>query len=845
MVSLLLVLALCHLGHSSVHILRSANDLIAFSRSVNNGADYSGATVLLGNDIDFSGGHSDRFDQIGKREDTPFLGEFDGQGYTISNLVMRTTSSFFTVFGWRIFQYTGLFGYSDGAVIKNIVIGPSCSFTNAYNLLDYKLYTGGVIGMCSSRAKPCVITNNVNMADISFKGETELNVFIGGIVGYLHFRNYPNLLMNCVNYGPIAHYGRSGQWTEIGGIIGMSNWESVKTSRILNCLNYGSLIDKGSSLLSAVGGIAGISLLTYVDNCVNLGRIVSNGRYIGAIVGKVYSNDVISHCYWAEDIKYGLVGNPPQGNKFSKNYVFDPNTFILKTFGWNKKFLIKELNSVVDSNPSLGYSPWVFNNDSLIVSFTNKGRKIGPTTSSKVILLPKTANRGDLFLSLCKNPKCEKRFSMCVDDIKKTGIIDALWMFKKYTVTFDLGNGITTRSTFGFNETIVFPIVSGRKGYKFGGWDKKITRMPAEDIEIKVVWIRNGPGKVGDEDDKDMSIRTRQTNIKILSVALCAIIPLAIFLWFEEENKKPANQQATVNNSNTKTTKGENAKIIKPSPLSTVDVTGRLRAVVTSDKDDQGTITTGKALSKLDNLYPSGYAKPSMKEALTKAGLSKAQANSVVDACNSLAKTLREEGEKLFEGFTEEDAAAVAMYTYDFGSNEFESNPYRIVNKSLVGRNYAALQKASGLLYLVMAALRKLPRTTGRTLYRGVRNEVNLDEDHYYEGNVIAWTALSSTSPDMNAVKDFLANGSSTGNASGTLFIIEGAWGYNVQPYSLFPDEEEILLELCRQFKVVSVIKSELTIIKLHMLDTPLCLSKVFDKKSVNSKKKQNLNKLE
>ena len=56
----------------------------------------------------------------------------------------------------------------------------------------------------------------------------------------------------------------------------------------------------------------------------------------------------------------------------------------------------------------------------------------------------------------------------------------------------------------------------------------------------------------------------------------------------------------------------------------------------------------------------------------------------------------------------------VAMYTYNFGSKDFESNPYRIVN-----RNFAEMQKASGLLYLVMRALRKLPRVTGRTLYRG------------------------------------------------------------------------------------------------------------------------------
>ena len=62
----------------------------------------------------------------------------------------------------------------------------------------------------------------------------------------------------------------------------------------------------------------------------------------------------------------------------------------------------------------------------------------------------------------------------------------------------------------------------------------------------------------------------------------------------------------------------------------------------------------------------------------------------------------------------------------------------------------------------------------------------------------------------------------------GTLFVIEGGWGYNIQPYSLYPDEEEILLEPERRFQVQSVIGSETTVINLRMLDTPLALPQFF-----------------
>ena len=106
---------------------------------------------------------------------------------------------------------------------------------------------------------------------------------------------------------------------------------------------------------------------------------------------------------------------------------------------------------------------------------------------------------------------------------------------------------------------------------------------------------------------------------------------------------------------------------------------------------------------------------------------------------------------------------------------------------------------------------------------------MSMDWDNYFEGSIITWPALSSTSPDMNTTKNFLAKGSKTGKAVGTLFIIEGGWGYDIQPYSLFPDEAEILLEPERHFMVKSIIETDgMTIINLQMLDTPLALPQVF-----------------
>ena len=101
------------------HIINTASELIAFSKIVNSGTSYNGTTVFLDADIDFFGGLSDKFEPIGTSND--FQGTFDGQRHTISNITIKS-------FLW----YVGLFGYSEGATIRNVVLDSSCSVVGSY-----------------------------------------------------------------------------------------------------------------------------------------------------------------------------------------------------------------------------------------------------------------------------------------------------------------------------------------------------------------------------------------------------------------------------------------------------------------------------------------------------------------------------------------------------------------------------------------------------------------------------------------------------------------------------------------------------------------------------------------
>ena len=225
-------------------------------------------------------------------------------------------------------------------------------------------------------------------------------------------------------------------------------------------------------------------------------------------------------------------------------------------------------------------------------------------------------------------------------------------------------------------------------------------------------------------------------------------------------------------------------------------------------------------LKRLKAMYPDGFPNKSLEKALIEAQLTQDRVDMICFACKSLEASVLARTDVPGE-LSKEDISGIAMFTYDFGQDEMEYNPYRLINKPLGERNIAGLQRISSLLYILIRSLRKLPRVSGKTLYRAIDRNVNIDEDHYHEGNMITWMAFSSTSLDMNTSKDFLAQ--NLDKTAGTLFVIENGWGYDIQPYSLFPDEAEILLEPERQFMVKSVVPStDLTVINLQMLDTPL-----------------------
>ena len=186
-------------SESNPYIISSIEDLNALAADVNSGTDYSGVYFKLDveDGLDYTG---KTFTPIGYGDNTagkPFSGIFDGNGKTISGIIVNTPDA------WGV----GLFGYISKATIKNLTITNS-SFTA-------KGFVGAITG-CSDKVdtnlnpaiENCHVTNSVTVNAKDFAA--------GGIIGV----DNDNLtIKDCTCAATVTSTDTE---SEPGGIIGVA-----------------------------------------------------------------------------------------------------------------------------------------------------------------------------------------------------------------------------------------------------------------------------------------------------------------------------------------------------------------------------------------------------------------------------------------------------------------------------------------------------------------------------------------------------------------------------------------------------------------------------------------------
>jgi hypothetical protein len=176
--------------------------------------------------------------------------------------------------------------------------------------------------------------------------------------------------------------------------------------------------------------------------------------------------------------------------------------------------------------------------------------------------------------------------------------------------------------------------------------------------------------------------------------------------------------------------------------------------------------------------------------------------NAIVGDCLVKAAELQFE-DGLPAQLAPDHALALAAYSHDLGNGTKAGNLYFELNGALRKRgkdDRAAMMEGWGMfMHFLMAAMALLPRFEG-VCYRGMSGAPDKAATvaQYKMGRPIQWGAFSSTSTDFNATKGF------TDEATGVIFKINVTDGRDINAYSFFPAEDEILLSPSHRFMVCS-----------------------------------------
>ena len=233
-------------------ILKTADHLAWFRDNVNVGKTSACAKIADDvEEIDMSTvcHKADAEKQVAELSWTPigskqYQGTFDGNGKTIRNLFISSTSN-----------EIGFFGYAADCRIKNI------TFDNAKVKGNDNCSTGILAGCAGS----CVIENIKTTGNCSVEGKYET----GGIAGRANGN-----ISNCENHAIVKGLH------SVGGIVGIC-FDSENS--ITSCANYGEI----TGTEDFVGGIIGYFGEGSLQNSANNGNITGDAR-VGNLIG--YAN---------------------------------------------------------------------------------------------------------------------------------------------------------------------------------------------------------------------------------------------------------------------------------------------------------------------------------------------------------------------------------------------------------------------------------------------------------------------------------------------------------------------------------------------------------------------------
>lgn len=247
---------------NGVYEIKTSDDLIRLSQMVNAGTTFENCLIRQTADIDMS---EVIFNPIGS-EKKPFKGVYDGNYHIISNLQFVGGDAN----GDKILNI-GLFGYTDGATIKNLTI-KDCTYTGFGNV-------GAVVAVAKNTTFSYVHTYNCSLTT---KSITYYNIYEDEIDGnYDYTLKDGNKIPELNGVDPIKNAINSRE--NFGGIAGQAT----------NC-SFFAVSCNNVSLNGCfyVGGLVGKADSGNFDQCYVAGSVTGDDEYYDLV-----NSETIKNCY--------------------------------------------------------------------------------------------------------------------------------------------------------------------------------------------------------------------------------------------------------------------------------------------------------------------------------------------------------------------------------------------------------------------------------------------------------------------------------------------------------------------------------------------------------------------
>jgi hypothetical protein len=233
---------------------------------------------------------------IGYEQNKGFLGFFDGNGHTISNLSIKRPGQWYLGFFGHTFynkntiivQNLGLLNVNvNGGTVTGGLAGSCGSCSNCYvtGIITGEQYVGGLIGYTTKNLSNCYTKAVVTLTS---------GYYVGGLSGFTGAGTISSCYSTGAVIGTRLESSTDANEAGMGGLIGEN------FSNCINCYATGKVTGTGTKL--PAGGLIGLNK-SLVTNCYSTGNVSGNSE-IGGLIGYNDNSNinnsygVVKNSYW-------------------------------------------------------------------------------------------------------------------------------------------------------------------------------------------------------------------------------------------------------------------------------------------------------------------------------------------------------------------------------------------------------------------------------------------------------------------------------------------------------------------------------------------------------------------